>query len=98
MGKITLIADDLNSRAAYLASCPLPDNYMADFTLLGLLVNDYRQSLHLLHAAGFSLIPHGSATEVVIEAPAHIGRIRNLLAAEGITSELSDIADSIYQA
>lgn len=98
MGKITLIADDAASRALHLDSCPLPDNYMADYTITGLLVSHYQKSVEILEAEGFILNHQAFATEVAINSPGEVQAIRSRLAKDAITSEFSDIADSIYQA
>jgi hypothetical protein len=39
MGKIALLPCDINSRGKYLSNRDLPQNYMADFTLMGFVVD-----------------------------------------------------------
>lgn len=98
MGKIVIMSDDSAMRASYLAEEPLPANYMADYSVLGLLVKRYRDSLNILEKEGYLLTRKPCGADVSIQAPSHILEIQALLEQHGITSEISDIVDSLYQA
>ncbi len=52
MGKIVVLPVGCQSRASYLSQEPLPANYMSDFTVMGLMVNQYAHALNLLGAHG----------------------------------------------
>ncbi len=98
MAKIVLIADDFRSKAAYLESCLLPDFYMEDFSIQGLAVRQYGDACNLLRRSGYSLLVREHGAEIIIDHARQLGRIRSLFAHNGIQAELSDIADTIYQA
>ncbi len=98
MAKIVILPDDCQSRACYFEDMKLPTSYMEDFTVMGILVNKYQKALELLDASQFSLNKKNNGFDVVVEQPSHILEIKALLAAHGITSEYTDIADTFYQA
>ncbi len=98
MGKIVILPDDCKSKASYLVDIALPTFYMSDFTVMGLLVSRYQDALDLIVSKGFTLERKNGGSDVVVGNPLHIQEIRSFLAENGITSEFSDIADTIYQA
>ncbi len=98
MGKIVVLPVGCQSRASYLSQEPLPANYMSDFTVMGLMVNQYAHALNLLGAHGYSFEKKQFGTDVEIAKPAHIKNLLKLFKDEGIASEYADIADTIYQA
>ncbi len=98
MAQIILLPNDCQSRARYLADGPLPDFYMSDFTVLGLLVQNYQMAVQMLTEEGYPLKSHNGGTLITIGQPSEIPSIRSFLAGHGINAELSDIADTIYQA
>ncbi len=98
MAKIVILPEDCKSRASYLSDTALPTFYMSDFTVMGLLVNRYQEALEVLDSSRFSLDKKKGGFDVEVERPSHIQEIQALLSDHGITSEYSDIADTIYQA
>ncbi len=98
MGKIVILPEDCKSRASYLNDRALPAFYMEDFTIMGLLVNNYQDAVELLGASRFSLDVNENGCDVVVEQPSHIQEIQALLSANGITAQYTDIADTFYQA
>lgn len=98
MGTIALVPCDCRSRALYLDSRILPDNYMADFTLPGLVVDQYRQSVTLLQSAGYTVEEQQGGADICIDTPAALQRIHVLLRANHISCDFADIADTLYQA
>ncbi len=98
MGKIVILPEDCKSRASYLADTTLPVFYMSDFTLMGLMVSRYSDALELLESHGLLLEKKKGGSDLTVENPSHILEIQNLLTENGITSQYSDIADTIYQA
>ncbi len=98
MGTIALVPCDCRSRALYLDNRVLPDNYMADFTLLGLVVDQYRQSVTLLQSAGYMVEELPGGADIRIDTPAALQRIHMLLRANNISCDFADIADTLYQA
>lgn len=98
MGKIALLPCDYHSRATYLGSRELPDNYMADFTLMGFVVGHYSKAVALLTTAGYSLEEQQGGTDIRIDTPRKLQEIKALLTTNNIRCDLSDIADTLYQA
>jgi hypothetical protein len=85
-------------RERYLDSQALPDNYMGDFSLMGLLVNDFTGAADTLKGAGFTLREGYCSAELTIESPVQLKQAVDLLEAHAIECTLTDIADSLYQA
>ena len=98
MGKIALLPCDSCSRAKYLGNKALPDNYMADFTLMGFIVGQYRRALALLTSAGYRVDEQETGADICIDNPHTLQEIKALLTANHISCDLSDIADTLYQA
>ena len=99
MARIVLVADDCASRAAYLENCQLPSAYMEDFSIQGFTVREYEQALALLMAAGYRVQPqHPCSADVEIVSAGQLAAIHQLLLTHGIQAQLSDIADTMYQA
>lgn len=98
MGTIALVPCDCHSRAKYLGNRELPDNYMADFTLLGFVVGQYQQAVALLTAAGYRVEVQEGGADIRINTPSMLQEIKTLLTANHISCDLSDIADTLYQA
>jgi len=98
MAKIVLIADDCSSKAVYLESCQLPNFYMADFSIQALAVRQYEEACELLHRAGYTLLDKAISADIIIDHAGQLMAIRSLFRQDGIQAELSDIADTLYQA
>ncbi|WP_163340486.1 hypothetical protein [Desulfopila sp. IMCC35008] len=98
MSSIALLPDDGRSRGLYLDNKILPDNYMADFTLLGFVVDDYQLAVRLLRDNGYRLSKQPGGTDIHFHSPESLIRIRSLLRTHGIGCDISDVADTLYQA
>ncbi len=98
MGKIALLPCDSHSRARYLDNRELPHNYMADFTLMGFVVGQYQHAFSLLTSAGYRLDVQEGGADIHIDTPRNLQEIKALLTANNISCDLSDIADTLYQA
>ena len=98
MAKIALIANTCKSKAAYLETCRLPTFYMEDFSILGILVEKYDTARALLKDGGYNTIDRKISTDVMIDHVEQIRTILTTLKQHGIVAELSDIADTMYQA
>ena len=75
----------------------MPDFYMSDFSLLGLMVDDYERTLQLLNDKSLPLKRTSAGVEVPFK---HSGQLQDLvvfLQSRGINCGISDIADQIYQ-
>lgn len=98
MGKVALLPCDTNSRGKYLDSRELPNNYMADFTLMGFVVDRYQEALTVLTKSRYQLDEQEGGTDISIRTPLDLLEIKALLTANNISCDFSDIADTIYQA
>jgi len=98
MGKIALLPYDIKSRGNYLGNRKLPDNYMGDFTLMGFVVDRYKEALILLTSAGYQLDEQDGGTDIYIDTAQRLQEIETLLVANKIRCNFSDIADTLYQA
>ncbi|MDR3628770.1 MAG: hypothetical protein P4L42_00390 [Desulfocapsaceae bacterium] len=96
MASILLV--DENAKAAYLETCPLPVFYMGDFSIRGFAVGQYHKACDLLQRNGFTLLAKEFCADVIIDRPEAILKISALFAENGVEAQLSDIADSLYQA
>ena len=98
MAKIALLPCDVESRGIYLGNRELPDNYMGDFTLMGFVVDRYHEAFKLLTSAGYRLDEQQGGADIYVDTPLQLPEILNLLAANNIHCDFSDIADTLYQA
>jgi hypothetical protein len=98
MAIFPVLPADIKSREIYLSNRTLPVNYMEDFSLMGFVVDSYKEACALLLAAGYRLSQHQYGTDLFIEGPANIVEISTLLLSNNINCTFSDIADTLYQA
>lgn len=95
---IPLFPEDIRSRASYLSSREIPLHYMADFTLMGLIVDKYNEARDLLSNEAYPFAETSYNLELSLRSHADIRSITRLLETNGIACTMSDIADSLYQA
>ncbi|HOV85250.1 MAG TPA: hypothetical protein PLM79_02745 [Syntrophobacteraceae bacterium] len=75
----------------------LPDFYMTDYSVWGLLVDNPREVLQLLDEHGFRVIRKPGAMEVEIDGFTRVHEIVRLFSAAGIAFEMADLVDGVYQ-
>ncbi len=98
MVKIPLIGNTCKSRSEYLETCHLPDFYMEDFSVIGFSVQQYDEACTLLRNAGYSMLEKKSGVDLLLEDIKQVAAVKDILQHNAIKVELSDIADTIYQA
>lgn len=98
MPQIALLPCNIMNRGAYLESRELPTKYMEDYSLMGFVVDRYQQALHVLSSAGYKIEEQTFGADITVNSPGLIPEIRDLLATHDIRCDISDIADTIYQA
>ncbi len=98
MAKIILIDEDCISRAKYLESLVLPAFYMQDFSIQGIAVGDFNTARRLIDQAGYTVLDKNGGADIIFDDVKELGTILSLLRQHGLHSELTDIADTIYQA
>ena len=96
--KITVLPDDLHSRAIYLERQELPDFCMGDFSIVGFVVDRYRQALMLLQSAGYRVDEQEIGSEIFISSPSALPEIQAMLQEGSVRCDFADIADTLYQA
>lgn len=98
MGILALVPCDIHSREKYIGYRKLPTNYMADFTLMGFVVDRYQEARTLLISAGYSVDEKAGGSDIRINSPRHLMEIKSILTAHNIQCDFSDVADTLYQA
>lgn len=76
---------------------PLPEFYMEDFTILGLLVSRCDEAVRILKDSAFNVVQTSGGAEVVIQDSDHMQRAFSVLNDRGIDCELADVAEQMYQ-
>ncbi|MFH0781953.1 MAG: hypothetical protein V2B20_08375 [Pseudomonadota bacterium] len=98
MAKILLIDNDSRSRAQYLESCALPIFYMQDFSIQGITVGDFGAARSLIGQAGYTVLDKNGGADIIFDNAKELETILSLLRQHELQSELTDIADTVYQA
>jgi hypothetical protein len=98
MGKIALLPEGLHERAEYLEELGVPDKYMEDYSVLGIIVDRYQESLALLRNSGFTIDKGAAGTIITLEDRSSLAKILGLLNENLIRCDYKDIADTFYQA
>ena len=80
MTRLAVVACDPESRGRYLCGRDLPVQYMADFSILGFVVDRYPEACSVLRKAGYALEVHSDGTEISIDSRQEIAAVRSLLA------------------
>ena len=98
MAKIALLPEGLHERVEYLQGLGIPDKYMEDYSVLGIIVDRYQESLALLRDSGFAIEKHAAVTLIDLENRSSLSNILGLLNENMIRCDYKDIADTFYQA
>jgi len=98
MAKILLIDDDCRSGAKYLESFSLPTFYMQDFSIQGMSVADFTTARRLIDQAGYTVLDKNGGADIIFDDAKELETILSLLRQNGLHAELTDIADTLYQA
>jgi hypothetical protein len=75
----------------------MPDFYMSDFSLLGLVVDDYERTLQLFNDKSLPLKWTHSGAAYPFNHSEQLQDLVRFLRSSGIDCDLSDIAEQIYQ-
>ncbi|NLI80970.1 MAG: hypothetical protein GX443_04690 [Deltaproteobacteria bacterium] len=76
---------------------PLPVFYMQDYSVLGLNVDRLENSLEILKEAGFPVEDTVWGPEVLLQHPSQAVSALDLLGRRGVSAELADLIDGVYQ-
>ena len=100
MGKIAVLPKDnqcLTANQAYLADIQMPDFYMGDYSILGLLVEKFEDAVQLLQENGFQIARKKSGIEMGIDDPDHIKKVFKLFQDHRLKFDMADIVAQVYQ-
>lgn len=97
MGKIILLPAGLRYRTAYLEKAGLPRNCMEDYSVLGLVVDRFDESLRVLGQAGYEVEHSSPWATITLEKYSVLTAVVGLLADNHIRCDCMDIADTLYQ-
>jgi len=75
----------------------LPTWYMADYSVIAIVVDELESATHILQEKGFPVIEGASQKTVEFDSPAGLNRIVALLTDNAIECSLSDSISQIYQ-
>ena len=75
----------------------LPDFYMQDFSVLGLCVDNCDRAVAILQRHHFTLKPSSGAMTVDLKDASQAIAAVGLLNESGLVSELTDVAQGMYQ-
>jgi hypothetical protein len=96
MSALPLLQKNQKQRAC-LANKNLPDNYMSDYSVLGLVVGRLDTALRVLKEKQFEVREKTDGFEIIIDGVGRMSEVLNLLNQNGIDCALGDIVDQIYQ-
>ncbi len=97
MGKIALLPAGLKYRTAYLEKAGIPRNYMEDYSVLGLVVDRFDESLRVLGQAGYEVEYNSPWATITLEKYSVLTAVVGLLTDNRIRCDCMDIADTLYQ-
>ncbi len=105
MPRIPIIPKNLDESGKDLGICrgshalarPLPIFYMSDYSVLGLLVDKYEETLRVLEDGRFAVIEEAGDREVAIDRSGDLEQIVQSLRENGIHCEFADVVSGIYQ-
>lgn len=98
MTRLALVDNTCAAKSAYLQTRELPAFYMEDYSILGFAVNGYGQARDILKASGYLVTDKEGGGDIFLENSDQVRFIATILQDHGIHAELTDIADTIYQA
>jgi hypothetical protein len=96
MGALPVLQQGRNVPVCFYKN-DLPDFYMQDYSVLGLLVASLDKAHQVLADQEFAVYKKSDHLEVNFEGADQMSEIVNLLSQNGIDCGIADIVDQIYQ-
>lgn len=96
MGTLTVLQQGSNVQV-HLSNEELPDFYMEDYSVLGLLVANLDRAHRVLADKNYAVHSKSNHLKVNFDGADQMAEIVNLLIQNGIDCEIADIVDQIYQ-
>jgi hypothetical protein len=105
MWKLPILAKEKGSsgkdrgqpEACYRLARPLPISYMAEYSVLGLLVDKLEKAVRVLGENRFPVIDEAGDLAVAVNQPGQLHEIVRLLKEHGIECEIADVVSGVYQ-
>ena len=98
MAMVPLVAKEDSRRAGqHTRRDQLPDFYMNDFTRLGLRVDPCDTAVHVLEANRYGLLRSRDGLQLNLEGADQMRTVVALLEDSGVSCEILDVAEAIYQ-
>ena len=79
------------------AGIVLPTNYMADYSVMGLQVDDLAQTIGILRDNGWRVEPRADSAELSFTGHPPLPQVLALLKAKGLNGSLTDLVSQVYQ-
>jgi len=96
MGVLPILQKNSNQRTC-LGNQNLPANYMADYSVMGLVVGRLDAALQVLKEKEFQIQKNADGFEITIDGAGRMSEIASLLQQNSIDYALTDIVDQVYQ-
>jgi len=96
MGTLPILQQG-QTRQVCMSNDALPDFYMSDYSVLGLLVGNLAKAHQILEDHKFEVIHTSDHLQVRIDRADQMYEIMNLLDQSGIDCGVADIIDQVYQ-
>ena len=96
MPRMPILANESNTSTC-LPDSILPVFYMEDYTVLGLRVANLGAAIRLLEKKGIALLKESGYIELFVDQRDQIPHIIQLLQANGISCDITDLIEHVYQ-
>jgi hypothetical protein len=98
MAMVPLVAkEDFRRAGHHTRRDQLPDFYMNDFTRLGLRVDPCDTAVRVLEANRYGLLRNRDGLHLTLEGADQMRTVVALLQGSGVSCEILDVAEAIYQ-
>lgn len=72
----------------------LPEAYMSDYSVIGLLVENHTEAVRVLKEHHFEMTPE---MEILLDSPSQLPQVTALLSIAGVAWEIADTVGGVYQ-
>jgi len=105
MWKISIVAspcgipglDSAGECSPGFAGRSLPVSYLSDYSVIGLKVDRTNIALGIIEALGFHIQDAEWGWELILEDPSHLPKIVDTLSEQGVSSQIANLVECVYQ-
>ena len=95
---VSLRPNATRSKKAPYSSCrPLPASYMSEYSVLGLLADDFDRAMEVLRGMNLDMTEEAFGAEITMADQIPLSEIVERLLESGVSTTIGDVIDSIYQ-